>query len=113
MSSETKTKNKFLAYWTSLGLEAIYDVNKAEKGAAWAKLSGDRFIWPYDIGWLKTQAQVHREDVTEVYFFETDDDISKVMEDFVDNPQPLVDWIRKDGVKVYSSYVPDYQKRIK
>jgi hypothetical protein len=103
-------KNKFLAGWNSTGLQVVFNVTKTEKEAAWAKLSGKKYVWPYSIPMLKTQAHLSREFSSEVYIFESEKSIDSICEDFTDNPQPLVDWIRQNGECIYSNYRPDARK---
>lgn len=114
----TMTKQtEFLAMWCNEGLECIIDLTAyKEDHDAWEK----RKMWQvlkdetlHDIEptlplrQMILRAKVNSQRVYEIYTFAATDGISKKqIEDlFVTNPQYIVDFIRKNGNKVYSDWV--------
>lgn len=108
-----ETSHKFIACWTSQGLDSIYNVSLAEKAASWAKLKGETYVWPYTVNLLKLNAHRRRSESYEIYQFESDKTLDYLKQEFDKNPQPLVEWIRETGICYYSSYHPADTKKIK
>jgi hypothetical protein len=48
----------------------------------------------------------------EIYTFSTDMTMNQVREVFAVTPQPIVEWIRENGNKIYSDYVKQEKKFI-
>ncbi len=119
----SKTLRKFLAVWCSEGLETLYDLTELEqeqeqweKEATWRilkeevlanKPTGPRLQTIL----LRARYNSHRQ--YEVYIFTTDCLDKKAVEGAFDSsPQFMADFIRKNGSKIYSDYVPRDRQKI-
>lgn len=122
MHSRKKKLNNFLVVWDMLGLESIFDVNKAyeeidnwEKSKVWNVLKDqpiEKKPNPIPLQMLIMRARYNTQRSYEIYTFSTDMDMTEVKRLFKDNPQPLVEWIRVNGNKLYSDYVRQEKKLI-
>ena len=120
-SKNTKIKH-YLAMWDMQGLECIFDVTKAmneieqwEKEAIWSTLkeeSRSKRPNPIPLQMMILRARANSQRSYEIYEFTSLVSIEEVKEAFNSNPQPLVEWIRENGKKVYSDYVKREQKMI-
>lgn len=115
MPSLKKTKSDFLAMWSSEGLECVIDlsawkqkVDIWEKSEIWSILKEEAHgIAPsIPLKQMILRARVNSQRVYEIYTFTVTDGITKqdVEELFATSPQYIVDFIRKNGYKVYSDY---------
>lgn len=102
----------YLAYWCNQGFESIQDITKYEK---WEQdqlveilASRQTKSEPNPLGVMinsmKMRARVNSQREYELYAFMATDDIDhKAIDDWsIGDPQGLVDWIRKNGTKLYS-----------
>lgn len=119
----TKKKTKhYLAIWDMLGLESLHDVDEhMDKYNEWEKqkvvsiLKEERIPdQPKGIPlqMLLLRAKVNSQRAYEIYEFNSTLSYSELKEAFNDNPQPIVEWIRENGYKVYSDYVKQDRKLI-
>ena len=114
MASNKKSVKNFLAMWDNTGLECIYDVDAAkaeidayEKDKMWKVLKDEKVLFykpnPIPLQQMILRAKANSQRHYEIYQFTTDgidmDDV-KIM--FEDNPQFIVDHIRKNGKKIFS-----------
>jgi hypothetical protein len=58
------------------------------------------------------RARVNSQRCYEIYEFNSTLKYKDLKEAFNDNPQPIVEWIRENGKKVYSDYVKQERKMI-
>jgi hypothetical protein len=58
------------------------------------------------------RAKVNSQRAYEIYEFNSTLDYAELKEAFNDNPQPIVEWIRENGKKVYSDYLKQERKMI-
>ena len=103
--------------WDMLGLECLYDVDKHMKEYnEWEKRKVIAILKEEPIPNLSSgiplqmmilRAKVNSQRVYEIYEFNSTIEYDELKEAFNDNPQPIVEWIRDNGKKVYS----DYHKR--
>ena len=112
----------YLAMWDSQGLECLYDVdlhmskyNEWEKQKVVAILKEERVPdcpqgIPLQMMILRARANSQR--VYEIYEFNSTVKYDELKEAFNDNPQPIVEWIRENGKKVYSDYVKQDRRMI-
>ena len=118
MPSRKKKLNRFLVVYDMLGLESIFDVNEAmdivenhEKDSVWKTLKGEscdnRKPNPIPLQMILLRARTNSHRNYEIYSFETSMSMNEVRKIFADDPQPIVDWIRSNGDKIFS----DYNKR--
>jgi hypothetical protein len=123
MPSLGKKKTKhYLAMWDMLGLECLYDVdlhmskyNEWEKQKVVAILKEERAPDPpkgIPLQMMLLRARVNSQRAYEIYEFNSTIEYDELKEAFNDNPQPIVEWIRENGKKVYSDYVKSNRKMI-
>jgi hypothetical protein len=114
MPSRKKKLNRFLVVYDMLGLESIFDVNEAmdivenhEKESVWKTLKGqdiDKRPNPIPLQMLIMRARFNSQRSYEIYSFETSMSMNEVRKEFAREPQPIVNWIRENGNKIYSDY---------
>ena len=123
MSYSRKKKTKhYLAMWDMLGLESLHDVdahmdkyNEWEKQKVVSILKEEQVpIQPQGIPlqMLILRARANSQRAYEIYEFNSTVAYDELKEAFNDNPQPIVEWIRENGKKVYSDYVKSNRKMI-
>ena len=122
MPSRKKNVNHYLAMWDMLGLECIYDVSKAkdeidqwEKEAIWSTLKEQSHTTrpkPIPLNMMIMRARFNTQRSYEIYEFNSTLSESELRKEFNSDPQPVVEWIRKNGHKVYSDYVKQDRKLI-
>jgi hypothetical protein len=123
MYSSKKNKAKhYLAMWDMQGLECLFDVdlhmnkyNEWEKQKVVSILKEEQVpIQPQGIPlqMLILRARANSQRAYEIYEFNSTVKYDELKEAFNDNPQPIVEWIRDNGKKVYSDYVKQERKMI-
>ena len=122
MPSRKKKENNFLVVWDMLGLESIFSVDEAlnevesyEKNKTWKILKGEpvgKRPNPIPLQMLIMRARYNSQRSYEIYSFKTSMSMNEVRKLFADDPQPIVDWIRANGNKIYSDYVKSKSKVI-
>ena len=110
-----KEPTKFIAMWDNTGLECILDVTKHEKEIedfekqkAWNILKGELHnvkppSIPLQLMILRARANNQRH--YEIYGFTSHESIEWIKETFESSPQIIVNWIRDNGVQIYSDRV--------
>ena len=121
-SSRVKKTKHYLAMWDMLGLESLHDVdlhmnryNEWEKQKVISILKEERIpSQPLGIPlqMMLLRAKVNSQRMYEIYEFNSTLVYDELKEAFEDNPQPIVEWIRANGKKVYSDYVKQDRKTI-
>ena len=123
MSYSRKKKTKhYLAMWDVLGLESLHDVdlhmdkyNEWEKQKVVAILKEERVpSQPSGIPlqMMLLRAKVNSQRAYEIYEFNSTMAYDDLKEAFEIDPQPIVEWIRVNGKKVYSDYLKQDRKMI-
>lgn len=112
-----KTARHFIAMWDVTGLECIFDLTSLkeehdewEKKAIWSTLREEQFrdIEPsIPLNMMILRARFNSQRHYEIYEFDSTIGLDELKETFKVNPQPLVDWIRKNGYKVYSDHIKE------
>ena len=122
MSSSRKKTKHYLAMWDCNGLESLHDVdyhmdryNEWEKQKVISILKEERIPElptgiPLQMMILRARSNSQR--AYEIYEFNSTLKYKELTEVFNDNPQPIVEWIRANGKKVYSDYVKSERKLI-
>jgi hypothetical protein len=122
MSYSRKKTKHYLAMWDMQGLESLHDVdlhmkkyNEWEQQKILAILKDQRIPnqpsgIPLQMMILRARANSQR--AYEIYEFNSTIGYDELKEAFNDNPQPIVEWIRENGKKVYSDYVKQDRKMI-
>jgi hypothetical protein len=111
----------FIAVWDMLGLESIFDVDEAkkildeyEKRKCLAILKGTPLNEPnpnpIPLQLILLRARFNSQRNYEIYEFTSELDISEVKKLFENDPQTIVNWIRKNGYKVFGSATTFKQK---
>ncbi len=105
-----------------LGLESIFSVDDAlneveryEKDKTWKILKNEpagKAPNPIPLQMLIMRARYNTQRSYEIYTFSTDMTMNQVREVFAVTPQPIVEWIRENGNKIYSDYVKQEKKFI-
>jgi len=121
MPSRKKIKH-YIAMWDCNGLESLHDVdyhmdryNEWEKQKVVSILKEEQIPArptgiPLQLMILRARANGQRS--YEIYEFTSTLKYKELTEAFNDNPQPIVEWIRENGKKVYSDYVKQNRKMI-
>lgn len=123
MPSRKKKLNRFLVMYDMLGLESIFDINQAmevvtmyEKQLVWDKLKGleleNKRPNPIPLQHLLLRARVNNQRRYEIYTFSTSMSMNEVKEQFENDPQPIVNWIRDNGDKIYSDYTKNLNQKV-
>jgi len=109
--------------WDMLGLECLFDVDshmkehndwEKEKIVSILKESTTHPLKPAGIPlqMMLLRARVNCQRAYEIYEFNSTMAYDELKEAFNDNPQPIVEWIRNNGKKVYSDYLKQDRKMI-
>jgi hypothetical protein len=113
MASNKKSVKNFLAMWDNMGLECIFDIDQElseqeewEKSKVWNTLKGVETPLRKSNIPLKQmilRAKVNSQRHYEIYQFAAQGlDIEDIKIAFQDDPQFMVDHIRKNGKKIFS-----------
>ncbi len=108
--------------WDCNGLECLYDVDVyMNKYNEWDKLKVVSILKEEKITekpptiplqMMLLRARVNSQRMYEIYEFNSTMGYKELTEVFNDDPQPVVEWIRENGKKVYSDYVKQDRKMI-
>ena len=122
MSSSRKKIKHYLAMWDMEGLECLFDVNyHMDRYSEWEKQKVVAILKEEQLPARPTgiplqmlilRAKFNSQRSYEIYEFNSTLKYKELTEAFNDNPQPLVEWIRENGKKVYSDYVKSDRKMI-
>jgi len=122
MPSRKKKENSFLVVWDMLGLESIFSIDDAmaevenyEKDKVWKTLKDEpigKKPNPIPLQLLIMRARFNSQRSYEIYSFNTTMSEREVRKIFAEDPQPIVEWIRENGNKIYSDYVKQERKMI-
>lgn len=113
--AKKKEPTKFIAMWDNTGLECIIDVSKHEKevedfekSKAWSVLKGDLHTTKpptIPLQMMIMRARYNSQRHYEIYGFTSHESQSWIEKTFANNPQLIVNWIRDNGVKIYSDKI--------
>lgn len=122
MPSRKKNARHYLVMWDMLGLECIFDITKLkqdhetwEKAKIWRMLKEEKVDTPaptIPIRELILRAKFNSQRSYEIYEFNSTMSENELREEFERDPQPVVNWIRENGYKVYSDYIKQERKMI-
>lgn len=90
--------------WDMYGLECLFNVTDWHKKKTWAVLKDESFDQGPSIQMMMLRARVNSQRCYEIYSFNADDGVTEesIRNAFNENPQPIVEFIRKNGEKIYS-----------
>jgi len=113
MPSRNKTHH-FLVMWNTHGLEVIYDLKpvfaeleKWEKDNLFAMIKEENHASkpkPIPLSHMILRARMNSQRSYEIYEFNSEFSVDEVKDLFKTKPQVIVNWIRKNGYKIYSDY---------
>lgn len=105
--------NNYIAMWDMYGLEMLFDVTDWSKKVTWATLKEEPVPGGPNLQLMILRARTNSQRCYEIYSFNAESNISEqdIKSAFKDNPQPIVDFIRKNGEKIYSDR-SDTQKQV-
>jgi hypothetical protein len=123
MSYSRKKKTKhYLAVWDCNGLESLHDVDyHMDKYNEWEKQKVISILKEEQVSARPTgiplqmlilRAKFNSQRAYEIYEFTSTMSYKELTLLFNDDPQPVVEWIRGNGKKVYSDYVKQERKMI-
>ena len=123
MPSRKKNANHYLAMWDMQGLECIFnitdhmkEVEAHEKKVMWDILKDENFkdVGPPKIplNMMIMRARFNSQRCYEIYEFNSTLSEAELRGVFENDPQPVVNWIRENGHKIYSDYVKQDRKMI-
>ena len=105
--------------WDRLGLEVLFDVTEElKKLDDWEKNKIVSLLKEENLPkkprgipleMLLIRARVNSQRQYEIYEFTSTLSFNEIKHEFETNPQPIVDWVRKNGGKVYSDYVKPHE----
>ena len=108
--------------WDMLGLECLFEVEPYIKAhEEWEKQQIVAILKEEQVPekppgiplqMMLLRARVNSQRAYEIYEFNSTLKYKELKEAFNDNPQPIVEWIRENGKKVYSDYVKREKKLI-
>lgn len=108
--------------WDMQGLECLFDVDSyMDQYNEWEKqkvvsILKEEPIKPQPKGvplqHMILRARVNSQRAYEIYEFNSTMGYKELTKVFNDDPQPVVEWIRENGKKVYSDYVKSNRKMI-
>ena len=119
--SNKKVKH-YLAVWDCNGLESLHDVDyHMDRYKEWERQQVVAILKEEQapakptgipLQMLILRARFNSQRAYEIYEFNSTLKYNELTEAFNDNPQPIVEWIRENGKKVYSDYVKEERKMI-
>lgn len=90
--------------WDMYGLEFLFNITECHKQTTWSLLTDETVPGVPDLNMMMLRARMNSQRCYEIYSFHADpgiaDDDIRIL--FKDNPQYIVDLIRKQGSKIYS-----------
>jgi hypothetical protein len=122
MKSKKKKTKHYLAMWDMQGLECLFDVGaEIAEHNAWEKEKIVSILKEQPVPKRKhtiplqmmiLRAKVNSQRAYEIYEFNSTIEYDELKKAFNDDPQPIVEWIRENGYKVFSNYVKPNKKLI-
>lgn len=94
----------YLAMWDMYGLECLFNVTDWSQKKTWAILKDENFQAGPNLKTMILRAKLNSQRCYEIYSFNANDDVTEdsIRQAFVDSPQSIVEFIRKNGEKIYS-----------
>jgi len=96
--------NTFLVMWDMYGLECLFNVTEWHKQTTWSILTEKETPNRPNINMMMLRAKMNSQRCYEIYSFNADEGVGEdcIRQSFKDNPQGIVNLIRKQGNKIYS-----------
>lgn len=99
--AKSKRSGYYLAYFDSLGFEAIIDLMPYEKDLTWSALKGTAPTMKLPVGMMIMRARANPQRFPEIWTFQSEVDETELKQYAISNPQGLADLIREHGSKVF------------
>lgn len=94
-----------MVVWDMLGLETLFNLTEWEKKTTWAILKDEPKPNSPNLNAILLRAKINIHRKYEIYIFSSIELTEESIRDcFDNNPQFIVDFIRKNGNKIYSDY---------
>ena len=105
MNSPKKKPIKWLVVWDMLGLETLYNLTKWEEETTWATLKDESRPKAPQLNTILLRARANAQRKYEIYIF-TSVGLSEedIRNSFENAPQMMAEFIRKNGLKIYSDH---------
>jgi hypothetical protein len=96
--------NTFLVMWDMYGLECLFNVTEWHKQTTWSILTDKEVTQGPNLNMMMLRARMNNQRCYEIYSFHADETLPEdwIRNAFKENPQGIVDLIRKQGDKIYS-----------
>jgi hypothetical protein len=102
MNSNENKGDNFLVMWDKYGLETLINISAQEREVIVAALKGEKIGgFRNPIQSMILRAQINMERNYEIYYFNSEIPEEDIRELFEEDPQVIVDAIRKIGGKLY------------
>ena len=90
--------------WDMYGLECLFNVTEWSKKKTWAVLKDEPFDNGPSIHMMMLRARMNNQRFYEIYAFQADAGVTEesIRSAFENSPQSIVEFIRKNGEKIYS-----------
>ena len=99
--AKPKRSGYYLAYFDSLGFEAIIDLMPYEKELTWCALKGEQPKMRLPVNMMIMRARANPQRFPEIWTFQSEVDEKELRQYANVNPQGLADLIREHGSKVF------------
>lgn len=99
--AKSKKSGYYLAYFDSLGFEAIIDLMPYEKDLTWSALKGQPPSMKLPVGMMLMRARANPQRFPEIWTFQSEVDEKELRQYANVNPQGLANLIREHGSKVF------------
>lgn len=99
--ANVKRSGYYLAYFDSLGFEAIIDLMPFEKDLTWSALKGQPPTMRLPVNMMLMRARANPQRFPEIWTFQSEVDEKELWSYARDNPQGLANLIREHGSKVF------------
>lgn len=96
------THDTYVAMWCSEGFEGLYNWSATQRQATFDALMGKPVAGSDTVSMMTVRARFNPQRHYEIYAFNSTIPESDLVAMFHETPQLIVDWIRENGVKVYS-----------
>lgn len=100
----TSTMTNYLAMWDMYGLECLFNVTEWHKKKTWATLKDEPIDNGPSIQLMMLRARMNSQRCYEIYAFVAEEGVTEesIRKTFEESPQSIVEFIRKNGEKIYS-----------
>lgn len=112
----------FVAVWSMDGLECLINLDsEKEKQDNWEKERTICILTEkpvakrpnlFNLTHVLLRARYNSHRIYEIYSFRSVMPENEILELFNEQPQMIVDWLRTNGKKIYSDYIPSDKKKI-